>query len=150
MTEPRSGEFHAAFCDKVLIHAGPPKAALAEMIRVTRGGGRVGAIEWLPFFAVSSSQPAALDAFNGIFRKAVYELQFDERLSFDFLRRPRAAAPNPIARSVMVAGSGMLVGLLAGGGIGIGPGGPGGPGGGGGPGGPGGAPTGPGGGGGGP
>jgi len=67
------GEFDAAFCDKVLIHAGPPKAALGEMVRVTRGGGRVGAIEWLPFFVVSSSQPAALDAFNGIFRKAVYE-----------------------------------------------------------------------------
>jgi ubiquinone/menaquinone biosynthesis C-methylase UbiE len=47
------GEFHAAFCDKVLIHAGPPKTALAEMIRVTRNGGCVGAIEWLPFFIVS-------------------------------------------------------------------------------------------------
>jgi ubiquinone/menaquinone biosynthesis C-methylase UbiE len=66
------GEFDAAFCDKVLIHAGPTKAALAEMSRVTRAGGRVGAIEWLPFFAVSSNQPAAVDAFNGIFRKAVY------------------------------------------------------------------------------
>jgi len=67
------GEFDAAFCDKVLIHAGPPKAAIGEMVRVTRGGGRVGAIEWLPFFVVSASQPAASDAFNGIFRKAVYE-----------------------------------------------------------------------------
>jgi ubiquinone/menaquinone biosynthesis C-methylase UbiE len=69
----KDGEFDAAFCDKVLIHAGPPKAALTEMARVTRGGGRVGAIEWLPFFVVSSSQPAALDAFNAIFRKAVYD-----------------------------------------------------------------------------
>lgn len=67
------GEFDAAFCDKVLIHAGPTKVALAEMVRVTCGGGRVGAIEWLPFFVVSSSQPAAVDAFNGIFRKAVYD-----------------------------------------------------------------------------
>ncbi len=67
------GEFDAAFCDKVLIHAGPPKAALGEMVRITRGGGRVGAIEWLPFFAMSSTQPAALDTFNDIFRKAVYE-----------------------------------------------------------------------------
>jgi ubiquinone/menaquinone biosynthesis C-methylase UbiE len=67
------GEFDAAFCDKVLIHAGPPKAALGEMVRVTRVGGHVGAIEWLPLFVTSSSQTAALDAFNGVFRKAVYD-----------------------------------------------------------------------------
>lgn len=67
------GEFDAAFCDKVLIHAGPPKAALTEMARVTRGAGHVGALEWLPFFAVSSSRPEALDAFNAIFRKACYD-----------------------------------------------------------------------------
>jgi ubiquinone/menaquinone biosynthesis C-methylase UbiE len=67
------GEFDAAFCDKVLIHAGPPKAALTEMARVTRSGGHVGALEWLPFFAVSSSRPEALDAFNAIFRKACYD-----------------------------------------------------------------------------
>lgn len=68
-----NGEFDAAFCDKVLIHAGPPKAALSEMARVTRSGGHVGALEWLPFFAVSSSGPEALDAFNSIFRKACYD-----------------------------------------------------------------------------
>jgi ubiquinone/menaquinone biosynthesis C-methylase UbiE len=68
-----NGEFDAAFCDKVLIHAGPAKAALTEMARVTRDGGRVGALEWLPFFAVSSSRPEALDAFNAIFRKACYD-----------------------------------------------------------------------------
>jgi hypothetical protein len=38
-----------------------------------RGGGRVGAIEWLPFFVISSTQPAACEAFNGIFRKAIYD-----------------------------------------------------------------------------
>jgi ubiquinone/menaquinone biosynthesis C-methylase UbiE len=68
-----NGEFDAAFCDKVLIHAGPPKTALTEMARVTRGGGHVGALEWLPLFAVSSSRPEALDAFNAIFRKACYD-----------------------------------------------------------------------------
>jgi ubiquinone/menaquinone biosynthesis C-methylase UbiE len=68
-----NGEFDAAFCDKVLIHAGPPKVALTEMARVTRGGGHVGALEWLPFFAVSSNRPEALDAFNAIFRKACYD-----------------------------------------------------------------------------
>jgi ubiquinone/menaquinone biosynthesis C-methylase UbiE len=67
------GEYDAAFCDKVLIHAGPPRAALTEMARVTRSGGHVGALEWLPFFALSSSQTEALDAFNAIFRKACYD-----------------------------------------------------------------------------
>ncbi|MGC2459519.1 MAG: methyltransferase domain-containing protein [Steroidobacteraceae bacterium] len=68
-----NGEFDATFCDKVLIHAGPPRAALTEMARVTRSGGRVGALEWLPFFAVSSRQLEALDAYNAIFRKACYD-----------------------------------------------------------------------------
>jgi SAM-dependent methyltransferase len=67
------GEFDAAFCEKVLIHAGPAKAALAEMARVTRSGGRVGALEWLPFFTVSASSPESLDTFNSIFRRAVYD-----------------------------------------------------------------------------
>lgn len=61
------------FCDKVLIHAGPAVAALREMARVTRPGGGVGAIEWLPFFAISATDLAALAAFNAIFQKAVYE-----------------------------------------------------------------------------
>jgi ubiquinone/menaquinone biosynthesis C-methylase UbiE len=69
----KDGEFDAAFCDKVLIHAGPPKAALGEMARVTRVGGRVAAIEWLPFFPISASHAAALNAFNGIFPKASHE-----------------------------------------------------------------------------
>jgi ubiquinone/menaquinone biosynthesis C-methylase UbiE len=67
------GEFDAAFCDKVLIHAGPASAALREMVRVTRPGGSVGAIEWLPLFAISATDLAALAAFNAIFQKAVYE-----------------------------------------------------------------------------
>lgn len=69
----KEGEFDAVFCDKVLIHAGPAAAALREMTRVTRPGGGVGAIEWLPFFAMSATDLVALAAFNEIFRKAVYE-----------------------------------------------------------------------------
>jgi ubiquinone/menaquinone biosynthesis C-methylase UbiE len=93
------GEFDAVFCDKVLIHAGPPKAALAEMVRVTRYGGRVGAIEWLPFFVVSASQPAALDAFNSIFRKAVYEYF----VSCNLARHFRAAGLKDIGTEAFMA-----------------------------------------------
>ena len=78
------GEFAAAFCDKVLIHAGPAKAALSEMARVTRGGGRVGAIEWLPFFALSSSRPELADAFNAIFNKALYDYPVSANLARHF------------------------------------------------------------------
>jgi ubiquinone/menaquinone biosynthesis C-methylase UbiE len=95
----RDGEFDAAYCDKVLIHAGPTKAALAELIRVTRAGGRVGAIEWLPFFVMSSSQPAAVDAFNDIFRKAVY----DYFISCNLARHFHAAGLNNVRTEAFLA-----------------------------------------------
>lgn len=79
------GEFDAAFCDKVLIHAGPAKAAIAEMARVTRGGGSVGAIEWLPYFALSASSAQALDDFNAIFKRAVYDYFVSCNLARHFL-----------------------------------------------------------------
>jgi len=36
----------AAFCDKILVHVSPIATALAELARVTKVGGRVGAVEW--------------------------------------------------------------------------------------------------------
>lgn len=38
--------FDAAFCDKILAHVQPVSQAIAELVRVTRAGGRVGAVEW--------------------------------------------------------------------------------------------------------
>jgi len=93
------GEFDAAFCDKVLIHAGPPRAALCEMVRVTRSGGHVGAIEWLPFFAGSSTRPQALDTFNAIFRKACY----DYFVSLNLARHFHAAGLKDIRRNAFLA-----------------------------------------------
>jgi ubiquinone/menaquinone biosynthesis C-methylase UbiE len=93
------GEFDAAFCDKVLIHAGPPKAALSEMARVTRNGGQVGAIEWLPFFAISSSRPETLDALNAIFRKACY----DYFVSLNLARHLHSAGLRDVRTKVVLA-----------------------------------------------
>jgi ubiquinone/menaquinone biosynthesis C-methylase UbiE len=76
--------FDACFCDKILVHVGPTKAALSEMARVTRPRGRVGAIEWLPFFLASSRGAEALDAFNAIFRKAVHNYFVSANLARHF------------------------------------------------------------------
>jgi SAM-dependent methyltransferase len=38
--------FDAAFCDKILVHVSPVGQAVKEMVRVTRPGGCVGAVEW--------------------------------------------------------------------------------------------------------
>jgi hypothetical protein len=47
--------------------------ALAELARVTRPGGRVGAVEWLPDFAISTSRPDLASKLNDVFRQAVYD-----------------------------------------------------------------------------
>ncbi len=50
--------FDATFCDKVLIHVGPTERCLAEMVRVTKPGGRVGALEWdLCALSLNSDEP---------------------------------------------------------------------------------------------
>jgi ubiquinone/menaquinone biosynthesis C-methylase UbiE len=80
----KNNEFDGVFCDKVLIHAGPANAALREMSRVTRPGGGVGAIEWLPFFVVSATDSIALTAFNAIFQKALYDYYISANLARHF------------------------------------------------------------------
>jgi ubiquinone/menaquinone biosynthesis C-methylase UbiE len=69
------GAFDAAFCDKVLLHVGPPRAVLGELVRVTRPGGRVGALEWQPHFTLSTTRPELEAKFNGVFRAAVCDFQ---------------------------------------------------------------------------
>ena len=50
--------FDATFCDKVLIHVGPTEQAAREMVRVTKPGGRVGAVEWdLCALSLHSDEP---------------------------------------------------------------------------------------------
>lgn len=68
------GTFDAALCDKVLIHVGPPGAVLGELVRVTKPGGRVGALEWQPHFFLSTTRPQLESRFNGVFRQAMHNL----------------------------------------------------------------------------
>jgi len=74
-------EFDAAFCDKVLIHAGPAAAALGELARVTKPRSRIGVIDWMPFFVLSATRPVLAEAFNTIFRKAVYDYNVSANLA---------------------------------------------------------------------
>ncbi|MGI8855288.1 MAG: methyltransferase domain-containing protein [Thermomicrobiales bacterium] len=78
------GAFDAAFCDKVLIHAGPPHTALGEMARVVRSGGRVGVVEWCPYFVLSTTDAGMGNAFNAIFAKAMYDYPVSANLARHF------------------------------------------------------------------
>lgn len=64
------GTFDAAFCDKLLVHVDTDIAALKELARVTRPGGRIGAIEWLPHLSLSTRRPPLEALINRAFRQA--------------------------------------------------------------------------------
>jgi ubiquinone/menaquinone biosynthesis C-methylase UbiE len=68
------GAFDAAFCDKLLLHVGPPEVVARVMARAVKSGGLVSAIEWHPNFLLTTSKPSYLASFNEIFRKAVYNI----------------------------------------------------------------------------
>jgi hypothetical protein len=52
-----------------------------ELVRVTRPKGRVGVVDWLPFFALSATHPDITDAFNAIFRKSTYDYYVSANLT---------------------------------------------------------------------
>jgi ubiquinone/menaquinone biosynthesis C-methylase UbiE len=79
-TKLKDNEFDSAFCDKLLLHIGPCEAVLEEMVRVTRRGGTVGAIEWYPHFLLSTSTNDSFRKFNEIFAKAVYNYNVSSNL----------------------------------------------------------------------
>lgn len=66
-----AAEHDAAYCDKLLIHVQPALGVISEMARVTRPGGRVGVLEWLPRFAISSTDSELADRYNDVYRQAV-------------------------------------------------------------------------------
>jgi ubiquinone/menaquinone biosynthesis C-methylase UbiE len=123
-----ANSFDAAFCDKVLIHAGPAVAALGELKRVTCPGGRVGALEWLPYFALSSTRPDLVARLNGMFRQALYDYDVSANLARRFravglvdvhtrafLAQSAGLDEHPFWRAFLVAQMPMFVhaGLLA-------------------------------------
>jgi len=70
----RDGEFDVAVSMSTIDHVVDHEARqqfVAEMARVTRAGGRVGALEWLPRFAVSTTDSDLADRYNEVYRQAV-------------------------------------------------------------------------------
>ena len=94
-----AAQLDAAFCDKVLIHAGPTSAALGELIRVVRPGGRIGAIEWYPQFCLSTTDPAHEAELNGMFRRVCNDYTVAGNLSRHF----QAAGLQDVKASTSVA-----------------------------------------------
>jgi ubiquinone/menaquinone biosynthesis C-methylase UbiE len=76
--------FDAAFCEKVLLHVGPAGVALTELARVVRPGGRIGALEWQPHFALSCSRPELEARWNGLLRHAVHNYLAAPSLAYYF------------------------------------------------------------------
>jgi ubiquinone/menaquinone biosynthesis C-methylase UbiE len=76
--------FDAAFCDKVLIHAGPAPASVGELARVTKPGGSVGVVDWMPFFVLSTTREPLAEAFNAVMRKALYDYYVSANLARHF------------------------------------------------------------------
>lgn len=89
----------AAFCEKVLIHAGPTSAALDELVRVVRPGGHVGAIEWYPQFALSTTDPSHATALNDMFRTICHDYTVAANLAHHF----RTAGLQQVATQTSVA-----------------------------------------------
>jgi len=76
--------FGAAFCEKLLLHVGPAETVLAELVRAVEPDGRVGALEWLPVFAISTSRPEIAAALNDALRQAVYDFMVSANLARHF------------------------------------------------------------------
>lgn len=91
------GRFDAVFCDKILLHVGPVQQAVAEMARVTRSGGRVGAVEWYSQGMTINSSDYVLTRriMDGSFPVAAYNpnvaLEIEHLLSAAGLRQVMAA-----------------------------------------------------------
>jgi ubiquinone/menaquinone biosynthesis C-methylase UbiE len=98
------GAFDASFCDKLLLHVGPAEAVLGEMVRVTRPGGRIAAIEWIPAFGLAADRPELAAALNDALRRAVY----DPMVAPNLARHLRAAGLRDVrARAYLASASGL-------------------------------------------
>ena len=79
-----SGAFDAAFCDKLLTHVDAHSPALSELARVTRQGGRVGAVEWTAHLSLSTIHPEHEARINGVLRASVQNVSAGPNLARTF------------------------------------------------------------------
>lgn len=91
--------FDAVLADKLFIHVGPGEVIVAEMLRVTRPGGWIGALDW-------DGEAVMIAAEDSRLTRRILDVNRDQRACFDAARR--AAGWFARAGAVEVAVTGVL------------------------------------------
>jgi ubiquinone/menaquinone biosynthesis C-methylase UbiE len=89
--------FDVVLADKLLIHAGPGDAIVAEMLRVTRPGGRIGALDW-------DGEAVMIAAADQRLTRRILDCNRDQRACFDAARRAADWFARAGATGITVAG----------------------------------------------
>jgi SAM-dependent methyltransferase len=90
--------FDVALADKLLIHVGPGETIVGEMLRVTRPGGWVGALEW-------DGEAVMIAATDQRVTRRILDVNRDQRACFDAARRAAGWFALAGATEITVAGA---------------------------------------------
>jgi ubiquinone/menaquinone biosynthesis C-methylase UbiE len=90
--------FDAVLADKLLIHVGPGEIIVSEMLRVTRPGGWIGALDW-------DGEAVMIDADDQRLTRRILDVNRDQRACFDAARRAAGWFARAGATDVTVAGA---------------------------------------------
>jgi ubiquinone/menaquinone biosynthesis C-methylase UbiE len=91
------GTFGAVLADKLLIHVGPGEAIVAEMLRVTKPGGWIGALDW-------DGEAVMIAADDPSLSRRILDANRDQRACFDAARRAAGWFARAGATEISVAG----------------------------------------------
>lgn len=89
--------FDAVLADKLLIHVGPGEAIASEMLRVTRPGGWIGALDW-------DGEAVMIAAEDQRVTRRILDANRDQRACFDAARRAAAWFARAGATEITIAG----------------------------------------------
>jgi ubiquinone/menaquinone biosynthesis C-methylase UbiE len=89
--------FDAVLADKLFIHVGPGELIVAEMLRVTRPGGWIGALDW-------DGEAVIIAADDQPLTRRILDTNRDQRACFDAARRAAGWFSHAGATSVTVSG----------------------------------------------
>jgi ubiquinone/menaquinone biosynthesis C-methylase UbiE len=89
--------FDAVLADKLLLHVGPGAVIVSEMLRVTRPGGWIGALDW-------DGEAVLIAAEDQAVTRRILDVNRDQRACFDAARRAAGWFTLAGATEVTVAG----------------------------------------------